>query len=441
MTTAYKEAELTHLISGERRGFAMTKSFGMGMDVSDIKLIIQWRATCKLATLWQRFGRAVQNKELTRTVILFAEKDFFDDECEAKNTRKRQRESTRKRKASKKLTQPPATKRLRLTVPSESSTSNGGNAGPEGGDSDSEESDEEYLGNYSAPRTLDNNGRPSHLPQDSNTRLADLKDTLVEAARARNLKQMGHPEKQCKRELDPVMDYLINTEKRAGLMCRRKVFDVCFENDTADTDHLECNKQLPMGCDCCCISSPPICCDIHNPAEFTEFTSDFSKPPAPPACSRLPKYDRMQHDYALLDAIDQWQEQTIASVYGWHHLNDMGPSILMCNAIIEHIVDCAHHCKIASVQELKRETGWSDADQFGGEVITLVQRHTAPLATPFVSTPLRPITSSTINATQALQVPSLLHTTQAGPSNVGAPVPKRKIKCGACGEEGHNGMF
>ncbi|KIK72327.1 hypothetical protein PAXRUDRAFT_180866, partial [Paxillus rubicundulus Ve08.2h10] len=110
MTTAYKEAELTHLVSGETQGFATTESFGMGMDVSDIKLILQWRATCKLATLWQQFGRAVRNKELTGTDILFAEKDFFDDEREAKDTRKKQRESTRKRKASKKLMRPPAAK-------------------------------------------------------------------------------------------------------------------------------------------------------------------------------------------------------------------------------------------------------------------------------------------------------------------------------------------
>ncbi|KIK90837.1 hypothetical protein PAXRUDRAFT_151046, partial [Paxillus rubicundulus Ve08.2h10] len=168
-------------------------------------------------------------------------------------------------------------------------------------------------------------------------------------------------------ELGPVMDYLINTEKCAGLMCRRKVFDVCFENDAA--------------------------------------------------------------------------EQTTASVYGWHHLNNMGPYILMCSAIIKCIVNCAHHHKIASVQELKRETGWSDADQFSGEVITLVQRYAAPLATPFMSTRLRLITSSTINATQALQVPLLLNTTQAGPSNVNVLGTKRKIGCGACGEEGHNSMF
>ncbi|KAI6115258.1 hypothetical protein EV401DRAFT_1865422, partial [Pisolithus croceorrhizus] len=51
-----------------------------GMDVPDILLVIQWRATCKLAALWQRFGRAVRDRQLTGTAILFAEKDHFDDD-------------------------------------------------------------------------------------------------------------------------------------------------------------------------------------------------------------------------------------------------------------------------------------------------------------------------------------------------------------------------
>ncbi|KAI9460697.1 hypothetical protein HD554DRAFT_1982085, partial [Boletus coccyginus] len=42
MSPAYKEVELGYLISGERRGFATTESFGMGMDVSDIQLVLQW---------------------------------------------------------------------------------------------------------------------------------------------------------------------------------------------------------------------------------------------------------------------------------------------------------------------------------------------------------------------------------------------------------------
>ncbi|KAI6120804.1 hypothetical protein EV401DRAFT_1838287, partial [Pisolithus croceorrhizus] len=49
-----------------------------GMDVPDISLVIQWRATCKLAALWQRFGRAVHDKRLTGTALLFAEKEHFD---------------------------------------------------------------------------------------------------------------------------------------------------------------------------------------------------------------------------------------------------------------------------------------------------------------------------------------------------------------------------
>ena len=72
------------------------------MDISDIKLVIQWHATCKLTTLWQQFGRAARNKDLEGTAILFAEKDHFDEERAAKQMRKEQR----KRKATKSVTSP-----------------------------------------------------------------------------------------------------------------------------------------------------------------------------------------------------------------------------------------------------------------------------------------------------------------------------------------------
>ncbi|KAG1880052.1 P-loop containing nucleoside triphosphate hydrolase protein, partial [Suillus subluteus] len=94
MTTRFKEDELDRLISGETWGLCTTESFGMGMDVPDILLVIQWRATCKLATLWQRWGRAVRDRGLQGTAILFAEKEYFDDVQEEK----RQRQETKKRK-------------------------------------------------------------------------------------------------------------------------------------------------------------------------------------------------------------------------------------------------------------------------------------------------------------------------------------------------------
>ncbi|KAG0707156.1 hypothetical protein DFH29DRAFT_797127, partial [Suillus ampliporus] len=62
MTSTYKEMELDNLVSSETWGLCMTDSFGMGMDIPDIQLVIQWRATCKLMTLWQHFRHAVRNK-------------------------------------------------------------------------------------------------------------------------------------------------------------------------------------------------------------------------------------------------------------------------------------------------------------------------------------------------------------------------------------------
>jgi len=123
--------------------------------------------------------------------------------------------------------------------------------------------------------------------------LAGLRNAMAEAACTR--KEFNRPQKRRKRELEPAMDYLINAENRVGIGCRRKVFDVCFENDAAgekvlsfecryrysatrlDTDHLQCNEDQPMGCERCHVGSPAVCCDIHNPSEFSSFASVVAK--------------------------------------------------------------------------------------------------------------------------------------------------------------------
>ncbi|KAG2131986.1 uncharacterized protein EDB93DRAFT_1094132, partial [Suillus bovinus] len=100
MSSTYKDAELGNTVLGETWGFCTTDSFGMGMDVPDIEIIIQWRATCHLATLWQRLGCAARNKQLMGTGLLFTEKEHFDDKREARAIRKTQHENTRKCKAA-----------------------------------------------------------------------------------------------------------------------------------------------------------------------------------------------------------------------------------------------------------------------------------------------------------------------------------------------------
>ncbi|KAG1724447.1 uncharacterized protein EDB91DRAFT_1024821, partial [Suillus paluster] len=84
MTTEFKEAEVTNLIAGDTWGLCTTEAFGMGMDVPDMTLVIQWRASCKLSALWQQFGRAARDCTLQGTALLFAEKEYFDNVREDK---------------------------------------------------------------------------------------------------------------------------------------------------------------------------------------------------------------------------------------------------------------------------------------------------------------------------------------------------------------------
>jgi len=87
--------------TGEIFGLFCTDAFGMvsylnpirsnelifnkyqGMDLANIKIVVQWKATCNLCTLWQRFGRAARGGQ-TGIAILLVEKKDTDEERQAK---------------------------------------------------------------------------------------------------------------------------------------------------------------------------------------------------------------------------------------------------------------------------------------------------------------------------------------------------------------------
>ena len=58
-----------------------------GMDILDIAVVVQWRVTCQLIELWQRWGHAARACKQMGTAILFAEKDLFDDVWEERKIR------------------------------------------------------------------------------------------------------------------------------------------------------------------------------------------------------------------------------------------------------------------------------------------------------------------------------------------------------------------
>ena len=51
-----------------------TDNMRQGMDVADIEIVIQFKATCNLCMLWQHFGQAARGTNWEGTVILLYEK-------------------------------------------------------------------------------------------------------------------------------------------------------------------------------------------------------------------------------------------------------------------------------------------------------------------------------------------------------------------------------
>lgn len=135
MSELYKSGELTAFTAGDRLGLLCTDSFGMvcfffifiqyyawlgsrnneqGIDIPDIDLVVQWRATCNIATLWQRFGRAARDSELEGKALFLVEPKHFDDEKAKKEARRQKRAAnSRKRKASQ-ATDATSSKRRRV---------------------------------------------------------------------------------------------------------------------------------------------------------------------------------------------------------------------------------------------------------------------------------------------------------------------------------------
>jgi superfamily II DNA/RNA helicase len=47
------------------------------LDLPDIEIVVQYKATCTLCALWQRFGRAARGVGNKGTAILLVEKKYF----------------------------------------------------------------------------------------------------------------------------------------------------------------------------------------------------------------------------------------------------------------------------------------------------------------------------------------------------------------------------
>ncbi|EMD34258.1 hypothetical protein CERSUDRAFT_55318 [Gelatoporia subvermispora B] len=196
MSDKYRNDEFEALKNSDVFGLCVTDSFGMGLDLSDIKLIIQWKVPSSLNTLWQRFGRAARGDGFQGFAILIAEKALWDSEIQKRNRRKAQAAAPKKRK--RKNTSKKPSKRRR-------------------------------LGDMQASRTgavtllQPVSGASGDLSGDDDVANLDIPETIQPALNADTVK------KELK-TVQPALLDLVNAKSR-GLKCRRTPITLFYSND------------------------------------------------------------------------------------------------------------------------------------------------------------------------------------------------------------------
>lgn len=71
-----KEKIFNDLKNGNIRGVVCTRAFGLGLDISDIHLIIHFDTPPDLETYWQECSRGGRDNKQTECIMLYNEKDF-----------------------------------------------------------------------------------------------------------------------------------------------------------------------------------------------------------------------------------------------------------------------------------------------------------------------------------------------------------------------------
>ncbi|KAI0694634.1 hypothetical protein BC835DRAFT_1306252 [Cytidiella melzeri] len=224
------------------------------------------------------------------------------------------------------------------------------------------------------------------------------------------------------------MDDLINADTRKDVNCRRKPITIYFSGgknaeQTSVSDHLLCDTTREHGCSRCAIKTPRLCCDLHGAKALIDALhppTTVERLPGDSKRSRLKTYTTAPADMELKESLHQWRTAKTIEKYGHGGLADFGPGVVIPDAMLARIVDCAHHGKIESTEDLVRETKWAGVEVYGDEVLQLIRQ---------VHPPARPPAFTTVELRDS-------RTSDSTPE-VTALAPKAQRKCGACRQTGH----
>ncbi|KAI1781685.1 P-loop containing nucleoside triphosphate hydrolase protein, partial [Ganoderma leucocontextum] len=357
-TAALRELATEEFARGDLLGLYCTDSFGMGIDVATIQIIVQWRPTCDIDTLWQRFGRAARGAGTEGLAILIVDGKHFDEAKAAAQARDKKKKDT----AEKKATEREQGKRKRAESASTAVAVS-----------------RRRVGSH-ADQTVAPSLPVEVVPMSKYEELRvqfQLSAPRVIPSGKKSVKGGGKTE-----VIGPELDNIINAGTRP-FQCYRVPITAFYENDRTAQDGEDCLPNTVGGCARCRLSPSPICCSLCTPDHAAFAILPPSPPPQPsvPRASTVPnKYTMSITDHDLHDTLDQFRRARTQEEFGVAILNNLGPGLVMGNAILERIVDCARVHKLGTLESLYRETKWDLTWELGERVLDLVKNYYPPPA-------------------------------------------------------------
>ncbi|KAF5338863.1 hypothetical protein D9758_015559 [Tetrapyrgos nigripes] len=369
MTSMYRDENLEAFQKGEVWGLVVTDAFGMGIDLPDIQIVVQYRATCDFNTLWQRFGRAGRGPDSSAIAVFLVEKTFFDaDRLRKQDNRTKKTKaatstetkentgpfSSSKRKAKAQGGSPPKRRRVHnasnLEIPSPDQAAD--------------------LTPSTMPTVPASVG--DYAQTDESRRLM-YQAKLATGARTRRSK--GKQDEPI--PIGSALDEFINAPTR-GISCRRHVVTLYYSNDRVNNNyHLLCDEHNPAGCARCRPKRPERCCDLCSPNAFSEI------PAVSLACStrgtgkiRVSKYEPNEAHATLRSALEEWRLQVVPQALG-SLFSQWGTQLFLSNQMLDRIVDCAASKKLTSLSALRIEIQWRAEylREYGQKILDIVEKH------------------------------------------------------------------
>jgi hypothetical protein len=119
----------------------------------------------------------------------------------------------------------------------------------------------------------------------------------------------------------------------------------------------------------------------------------------------------------LRNALNEFREKETIKKFGLSCLKNSGPGLIMPDAVLKRIVDCAHMRKIGNKDDLQIETRWSRVESFADNILALIKTHCDPSIASKAPKQVQHSADSTV------------------------PRPFKVVTCSRCHQQGHTSTF